>query len=100
MACFRFYPGKNLGACGEAGGITTNNEAYTKHLQSLRNHGSTVRYYHDEIGYNYRMGGLEGASLSVKLKYLPDWNKRRQEIAKRYQAEIKNDKLKMQVQPE
>jgi len=59
-----------------------------------------VRYYHDEIGYNMRMGGLEGASLTIKLKYLPDWNARRQAIAKRYQAEIKNDKLKMQVQPE
>ena len=56
MACFSFYPGKNLGACGEGGGITTNNESYAKHLQSLRNHGSAVRYYHDEIGYNYRMG--------------------------------------------
>lgn len=100
MACFSFYPGKNLGACGEAGGITTNNEAYTKHLQSLRNHGCTVRYYHDEIGYNMRMGGLEGASLSVKLKYLEGWNNRRREIAKRYHAEISNPKVKLQVQPE
>ncbi|MBL7738579.1 MAG: DegT/DnrJ/EryC1/StrS family aminotransferase [Chitinophagaceae bacterium] len=99
MACFSFYPGKNLGACGEAGGLTTNNEAYYKHLLSLRNHGMTVRYYHDEVGFNMRMGGLEGASLSIKLKYLPDWNKRRQEIAKRYQEEIKNDKLKMQARP-
>ncbi len=100
MACFSFYPGKNLGACGEAGGLSTNSESYYKHLQSLRNHGSMVRYYHDEIGFNMRMGGLEGASLSIKLKYLPGWNARRQEIAKRYQAEIKNEKLKMQVQPE
>lgn len=99
MACFSFYPGKNLGACGEAGGITTNNEEYTKHLQSLRNHGSVVRYYHDEIGYNYRMGGLEGASLSVKLKYLPGWNSRRQSIAARYLNEIKNPAIKMQTQP-
>lgn len=100
MACFSFYPGKNLGACGEAGGITTNNDAYAAHLQSLRNHGSTTRYYHDEVGYNYRMGGLEGASLSVKLKYLPDWNKRRQEIAARYLSEITNPSIKMQHQPE
>ena len=100
MACFSFYPGKNLGACGEAGGITTNNESYYKHLQSLRSHGMTVRYYHDELGFNMRMGGLEGASLSIKLKYLPGWNQRRQAIAKRYQQEIKNDKLQMQVQPE
>ena len=90
MACFSFYPGKNLGACGEAGGVTTNNEAYAGHIQSLRNHGSVVRYYHDEVGYNMRMGGLEAASLSVKLKYLTSWNNRRGEIAKRYQSEITN----------
>ncbi len=100
MACFSFYPGKNLGACGEAGGITTSNDAYFKHLQSLRNHGSLVRYYHDEIGYNYRMGGLEAASLNIKLKYLNGWNDRRKIIAKRYQAEIKNTKIKIQTQPE
>lgn len=100
MACFSFYPGKNLGACGEAGGITTNNESYHKHLLSLRNHGSVVRYYHDEIGYNYRMGGLEGASLQVKMKYLEDWNNRRRAIANRYFSEVKNDKVKMQHQPE
>ena len=99
MACFSFYPGKNLGACGEAGGITTNNEKYYKHLQSLRNHGSVVRYYHDEIGYNMRMGGLEGASLSIKLKYLEGWNNRRREIAKRYQSGITNQKIVMQHQP-
>ena len=100
MACYSFYPGKNLGACGEAGGISTNNEAYAKHLQSLRNHGSTVRYYHDEIGYNYRMGGLEGASLSVKLKYLEGWNNRRREIAAMYRKGITNPKIKMQQKPE
>lgn len=100
MACFSFYPGKNLGACGEAGGITTNNENYYKHLQSLRNHGSVVRYYHDEIGFNMRMGGLEGASLSVKVKYIESWNNRRREIAKMYHAGIKNPKVKMQAQPE
>jgi dTDP-4-amino-4,6-dideoxygalactose transaminase len=99
MACFSFYPGKNLGACGEAGGITTNNEKYNRHLQSLRNHGSVTRYYHDEVGFNMRMGGLEGASLKIKLKYLPEWNSRRKEIAGRYHREIKNKKIKMQVQP-
>jgi dTDP-4-amino-4,6-dideoxygalactose transaminase len=100
MACFSFYPGKNLGACGEAGGITTNNENYQKHLHSLRNHGSTVRYYHDEIGFNMRMGGLEGASLSIKVKYLEGWNNRRREIARMYHAGIKNSKIKMQHQPD
>ena len=100
MACFSFYPGKNLGACGEAGGITTNNETYSNHIKSLRNHGMTVRYFHDEIGYNYRMGGLEGASLTVKLRYLESWNNRRHAIANRYLSEIKNDKIKMQYQPD
>ncbi len=99
MACFSFYPGKNLGACGEAGGISTNNENYYKHLGSLRNHGSTVRYYHDEIGYNYRMGGLEGASLTVKLKYLEGWNNRRRQIAQYYHSHISNPKIKLQHQP-
>lgn len=100
MACFSFYPGKNLGACGEAGGITTNNEKFAKHIQSLRNHGSIERYYHEEIGYNYRMGGLEGASLSVKLKYLQGWNDKRRAIARRYLSEITNPAIKMQAQPE
>lgn len=100
MACFSFYPGKNLGACGEAGGITTNNESYYKHLQSLRSHGMTVRYYHDELGFNMRMGGLEAASLSIKLKYLTGWNKRRQEIAQRYLTGINNAKVVLQSQPE
>jgi dTDP-4-amino-4,6-dideoxygalactose transaminase len=100
MACFSFYPGKNLGACGEAGGLTTHNEAYKDRLFSLRNHGSVVRYFHDEIGYNYRMGGLEGASLSVKLKYLENWNNRRREIATLYQTGIVNSKIELQHKPE
>ncbi len=96
MSCFSFYPGKNLGACGEAGGITTNNEEVMNKLKSLRNHGSTIRYYHDQIGYNYRMGGLEAGSLTVKLKYLDRWNDQRRHIAKRYQSEIKNPKITLQ----
>jgi dTDP-4-amino-4,6-dideoxygalactose transaminase len=100
MACFSFYPGKNLGACGEAGGITTNNEEYAKHLQSLRNHGSVTRYYHDEIGYNMRMGGLEAASLQVKIKYLENWNNRRREIATAYSKNITSSKIRIQHKAE
>jgi dTDP-4-amino-4,6-dideoxygalactose transaminase len=100
MACYSFYPGKNLGACGEAGGLTTNNDEIAAHLRSLRNHGCTVRYYHDEIGYNYRMGGLEGASLTIKLKYLEGWNNRRREIANRYHTEINNSKITLQLKPD
>lgn len=99
LGCFSFYPGKNLGACGEAGGITTNNASYYKHLLSLRNHGCEVRYYHDELGFNMRMGGLEAASLNVKLKYLATWNSCRREIAKRYQTEIDNPAITLQEQP-
>jgi dTDP-4-amino-4,6-dideoxygalactose transaminase len=99
LACFSFYPGKNLGACGEAGGVTTNNKNFYDHLLSLRNHGCMVRYYHDEIGFNMRMGGLEAASLRVKLKYLTDWNERRRAIASRYQLEIFSKKITMQAQP-
>jgi dTDP-4-amino-4,6-dideoxygalactose transaminase len=99
MACFSFYPGKNLGACGEAGGITTNNKAYYDHLRSLRNHGCQTRYYHDELGFNMRMGGLEGGSLNVKLKYLTGWNTRRKKLAKMYQQQLVNPKILMQSHP-
>ena len=57
ISCYSFYPGKNLGACGEGGAIVTNNDNYAAQMKSLRNHGSVNRYYHDEVGYNYRMGG-------------------------------------------
>jgi dTDP-4-amino-4,6-dideoxygalactose transaminase len=100
LACFSFYPGKNLGACGEAGGITTNDDNIYRQLLSLRNHGSLIRYYHDEIGYNMRMGGLEAASLQVKLRHLPGWNGQRKEIAARYRSEIYNTKITMQAQPD
>jgi dTDP-4-amino-4,6-dideoxygalactose transaminase len=100
MGCFSFYPGKNLGTFGEGGGVITNSETYYKKMCSLRNHGSTVRYYHDEIGYNWRMGGIEGAVLEVKLKYIDQWNARRKEIAARYKSEIKNDRITFQAMPE
>lgn len=95
MACFSFYPGKNLGAYGEGGGITTNNHHYYERLQSLRSHGSKERYYHDEIGYNFRMDGLQAAVLDVKLKYLDGWNEIRQGIANRYLSEIINQAVKL-----
>ena len=99
LSCYSFYPGKNLGACGEAGGIVTNNKNYYDRLISLRNHGSKQRYFHDEIGYNYRMGGLEASSLTIKLNYLDFWNTRRREIANIYIEKITNKKIKFQYQP-
>lgn len=100
IACFSYYPGKNLGAYGEAGGLTTNSEDYYRHVQILKNHGSTVRYHHDEIGYNYRMDGLQGAILSIKLRYLDGWNNRRRDLARQYQTGIVNPRIVMQAQPE
>jgi dTDP-4-amino-4,6-dideoxygalactose transaminase len=75
MSGFSFYPGKNLGACGEGGALVTNNSAYAARAKSLREHGSTQRYYHDEVGFNYRMEGIQGAVLGVKLKHLDAWTK-------------------------
>lgn len=100
MGCFSFYPGKNLGAYGEGGAVTTNNPDYAQRLKSLRNHGSTRRYYHDEIGYNMRMDGFQGAILQVKLAYLHSWNARRQAIARQYQQGITNPKITLQQHPE
>ena len=84
ISCFSFYPGKNLGACGEGGALLTNNPAFAARARSLREHGSTVRYYHDEVGYNYRMEGIQGAVLGVKLKHLEKWLCERRRVAKRY----------------
>ncbi len=84
MSCFSFYPGKNLGAYGEGGALVTNDAALATRARSLREHGSTVRYYHDEVGYNYRMEGVQGAVLGVKLKHLADWTNERRRVARRY----------------
>ncbi len=98
--CFSFYPGKNLGAYGEAGGITTNDPAIDERVRSLRNHGSTKKYYHDEIGFNMRMDGIHGAVLSLKLKYIDSWNEKRRVIARRYRDGIRNPLLKFQKTPD
>lgn len=84
MSCFSFYPGKNLGACGEGGALVTNDASLAARARALREHGSTQRYYHDEIGYNYRMEGIQGAVLGVKLKHLDDWTRERRRVAHRY----------------
>ncbi len=81
---FSFYPGKNLGACGEAGALVMDDEAHAIRAASLREHGSSVRYYHDEVGYNYRMEGIQGAVLNVKLPHMAAWTARRRAIAHRY----------------
>lgn len=79
-----FYPGKNLGALGDAGAITTNDESLAIRVKTLRNYGSSVKYLNEEIGYNNRLDEMQAAFLSVKLKYLNDWTNKRKEIANWY----------------
>lgn len=100
LGCFSFYPGKNLYAFGEGGSVTCDNEEYYHHINRLKNQGCDIRYYHDEIGYNYRMEGIQGAVLSVSLKYLLEWTRRRQEIGRRYLSEITNPLITMQRHPD
>lgn len=84
LGCYSFYPGKNLGAIGEAGMAITDDENIAKRLNSLRQHGQRERYIHDEIGYNYRMEGIQGLALSHKLAHLTEWTNMRRRIAKQY----------------
>jgi len=83
-AAFSFYPGKNLGACGEAGAATTNDERLARKMRMLRDHGQSRKYYHDIEGYNGRLDSLQAGFLSVKLKYLTGWNEQRRESARIY----------------
>lgn len=84
MSCYSFYPGKNLGAAGEGGALLVNDDAMAARARALREHGSTVRYYHDEVGFNYRMEGIQGAVLGVKVKHILNWTAGRQRVAHRY----------------
>ena len=81
---FSFYPGKNLGAYGEAGGVVTNDEALYQKMQTIKDHGSQKKYFHDLVGHNYRMDGMQGSILSVKLKYLAEWTAIRNRNAELY----------------
>jgi len=85
---FSFYPTKNLGACGEGGAFLSRHDAVFEKAKLLRVHGSSKRYHHDMVGFNFRMDGFQGAVLNVKLPRLAAWNARRQAIANRYIAEI------------
>ena len=92
-AGFSFYPGKNLGALGDAGAITTNDDALAEVLFSMRNYGSKVKYENEIVGINSRLDELQAAFLNIKLGYLDAENESRRTIAKRYLSEIKNDKI-------
>lgn len=92
-AAFSFYPGKNLGALGDGGAITTNDDALAEVLFSMRNYGSKVKYENEIIGVNSRLDELQAAFLNIKLKQLDSENEFRRSMAKRYLSEIKNDKI-------
>lgn len=89
IACFSFYPGKNLGAYGDGGAIVTDNDEWARKSRMLANHGRVEKYDHDMEGVNSRLDGLQAAILAVKLKHLPEWNERRRKNAALY-----NDLLK------
>jgi dTDP-4-amino-4,6-dideoxygalactose transaminase len=83
-AAFSFYPGKNLGACGEAGAVTTNDASVAAKIKMLRDHGQAKKYYHDNEGYNGRLDAIQAGLLNVKLRHLVEWNAARREHAAEY----------------
>jgi len=83
-AAFSFYPGKNLGACGEGGAITTNDAALAQRVKMIRDHGQAKKYYHDMEGYNGRLDSIQAGWLTVKLRHLEKWNESRRALARRY----------------
>ena len=83
-AAFSFYPGKNLGACGEGGAITTDDEAMARRMRMIRDHGQAKKYYHDIEGYNGRLDSIQAGWLTVKLRHLAGWNEARRALAHRY----------------
>jgi dTDP-4-amino-4,6-dideoxygalactose transaminase len=91
-AAFSFYPGKNLGACGEAGSANTNDEELAKRMKMIRDHGQAKKYYHDIEGYNGRLDSIQAGLLSVKLRHLARWNESRRQLAHRYHELFANVK--------
>ena len=85
---FSFYPGKNLGACGEAGAVTTNSPDVAETVRKLRDHGQAAKYYHDIEGYNGRLDSIQAGILHAKLARLSEWNNKRREIAKAYGEQL------------
>ncbi|HUH66688.1 MAG TPA: DegT/DnrJ/EryC1/StrS family aminotransferase [Syntrophales bacterium] len=100
-AAFSFYPGKNLGACGEAGAVTTNDEGIARTIRKLRDHGQSTKYHHDIQGYNGRLDAIQAAVLRIKLKRLAAWNDERRRIAKRYNELLASvDSVALPYEPE
>jgi dTDP-4-amino-4,6-dideoxygalactose transaminase len=95
LAAFSFYPGKNLGAYGEGGAVTTLRNEWAENIRSLRDHGSSQKYFHQYIGFNYRLEGIQAAVLNVKLKYIEKWTELRRHHAHTYSEKLKNiDEIK------
>lgn len=90
IGCFSFYPGKNLGAYGEGGAVLTNDDQLYKKMKMIRDHGSSQKYHHELIGHNYRMEGIQGAVLSVKMRYIDQWTELRRKNAFLY-SELLSD---------
>jgi dTDP-4-amino-4,6-dideoxygalactose transaminase len=90
LGCFSFYPGKNLGGVGEGGMVVTNNPTYAAAVRQLRDWGQSAKYHHDIKGFNYRMDGIQGAALRVKLRHLPQWTTARRRNAAHYNAVLAN----------
>lgn len=88
LGCFSFYPGKNLGAYGEGGAVVTNDAAAIRMVSMLRDWGSEERYHHELKGYNYRMEGVQGAVLRVKMAYIEEWTESRRRLAARYDEHL------------
>ena len=88
VGCFSFYPTKNLGAYGDAGALVTNDCSLSARLRLLRNHGQSVKYHHEVMGYNSRLDALQAALLNVKLRYLDEWNTRRHTHAASYNERL------------
>jgi dTDP-4-amino-4,6-dideoxygalactose transaminase len=93
--CFSFYPGKNLGAYGEGGAVVTNDAEVARKVRLLRDHGSERKYHHEIIGYNFRLEGIQGAVLNVKLKHLDKWNELRRAHAARYTELLQGSGLQL-----
>lgn len=98
MGCFSFYPGKNLGAYGEGGAVTTNDDKLAEKIRMLRDHGSSKKYYHEYVGNNCRLEGIQGAVLSVKLKHLDKWNDSRRRNADLYRRYLEGTSVKLPVE--
>lgn len=96
--CFSFYPGKNLGALGEGGAIATNDASLAQKLRMLRDHGSLRKYEHSLPGFNFRLEGLQGGFLTVKLPHLDGWNNERRQIASFYNEKLRDANLTLPVE--